>query len=168
MDDSLSQALIRLPKDAVRRLSGRSGDGIAVFEGQIWITQDGVPGDVVVSFGESHDFDGDGDVVLQALVDTVLIHTRPIDRVVDGHRSSSRVEAPPTRISAFALAQSARRMRDAAVGRAIARAAGAAALASARLLFAIARGLRRHATAVRHAGRLGKLPRRLKGRLAIG
>ncbi|MBL8318896.1 MAG: DUF2917 domain-containing protein [Burkholderiaceae bacterium] len=142
MDDSLSQALIRLPKGAVRRLAGRTGEGIAVFEGQVWITQDGVPGDVIVSSGESHAFAGDGDVLAQAFVDTVLIHTQAGDRVVDGDRLLDRIEQPLPQISAYELTRSARAMRDAAVGRAIVRAAGAVASATANLLIPIARRLR--------------------------
>jgi hypothetical protein len=166
MDDSLSQALIRLPKGAVHRLAGRTDEGIAVFEGQVWITQDDVPGDVIVSSGESHDFDGDGDVLVQAFADTVLLHTRSNDRLVDGDRLLDRIDPPLPQISAYALTRSTRALRDAAVGRALGRVAGAAAFATAGLLVAIARRLRRLALSAPDAGAPGTIARRLRGRLA--
>lgn len=79
MDDSLSRALIRLRKGTVRRLPGHRGDGVAVFEGDVWITEDGSRTDTVLEAGQSRAFDSDGDLLLQALSDAVLIRFRGLE-----------------------------------------------------------------------------------------
>jgi len=79
MDDSLNQALIRLRKGAVRRLPGHRGDGVAVFEGEVWITEDGSRADTILEAGQSRAFDSDGDLVVQAFADAVLIRFRGLD-----------------------------------------------------------------------------------------
>ncbi|HEX6017965.1 MAG TPA: DUF2917 domain-containing protein [Burkholderiaceae bacterium] len=73
MNASLSHALLRLRKGEVRRLTGGRGRGIAVFEGLVWVTIDGDPRDTIVAAGESHDFDRDGAVVVQAFAPSALL-----------------------------------------------------------------------------------------------
>ncbi|WP_088278351.1 DUF2917 domain-containing protein [Ideonella sp. A 288] len=73
MDASQHPLLTLLPKDAVRRLRGERGRGIAVFRGQVWLTQDGDLRDIVLDAGESFDFDRPGHVVVQALGDASLL-----------------------------------------------------------------------------------------------
>lgn len=76
MSDSLRQVMIRLRKDDVRRLPGRRGDGVAVFEGRVWITEDGSPLDTVLEAGQSQTFESAGDLLVQGLTDAVLIPIR--------------------------------------------------------------------------------------------
>lgn len=73
MDASHPPLLTLLPKDAVRRLRGERGRGIAVFRGTVWVTQDGDLRDIVLDAGESFDFDRPGRVVVQALGDASIL-----------------------------------------------------------------------------------------------
>ncbi|MBE7418898.1 MAG: DUF2917 domain-containing protein [Ideonella sp.] len=79
MDDSLGQALIRLRKGAVHRLPGQRGDGVAVFEGEVWITEDGSRTDTILEAGQSQAFGSDGNLVVQAFADAVLIRFRGVE-----------------------------------------------------------------------------------------
>lgn len=77
MDASLERALTRLDKDALVRIDDGRGRTVAVFQGRVWITQDGDPRDVILRAGESFTFDRDGTALVQALVDSgVLIEPR--------------------------------------------------------------------------------------------
>lgn len=115
MDDALAHTLTRLRKGDVHRLAVRRGDGIALFEGEVWLTQEGARDDVVVSAGDTHTFERDGSVWLQALRDAAWIRLGNGLVAVDAAAHRRAEAAPP--ISAFALASAARRARDAAVGR---------------------------------------------------
>jgi Protein of unknown function (DUF2917) len=125
MDDSLSQALIRLPKKAVRRLAWQRGDGLAVFEGQAWITQVGETGDTVLGRGESRTFPGAGDLLVEAFADAVLIRLRAGDRIEEDTPLSSDTERPMPPPSAYTLMRATRELRHAQVGQALWRAASA-------------------------------------------
>lgn len=89
MDDSLSKVLIRLPKGAARRVVWRRGDGIAVLEGQVWVTEAGSADDTVLGAGQSHTFDGSADLVVEAFADAVLIRLR-----ADGQLANAALPAP--------------------------------------------------------------------------
>lgn len=73
MNASLDRALLRLRKGEVRRLGGGRGRGIAVFEGLVWVTVDGDPRDTILEAGESHTFDRDGAVIVQAFAPSALL-----------------------------------------------------------------------------------------------
>jgi hypothetical protein len=150
MDDSLNPALIRLRQGAVRRMPGHRGEGIAVFEGQVWVTQDGDPDDTILEAGQSHPLRGEGDVVVQAFADAVLMRFRADDDIGsdrdhpdDRDRLPSGAPRPPRPISAYALMRATREMRHAAIARAMVRAAGAVKFAAAWLVAAAARRWRR-------------------------
>jgi hypothetical protein len=83
LDDLLRTAVRRLPKpceESVRRTAVRLDDGgvwsahpatvatrLRCASGALWVTQDGMPDDVVVHAGESFDARAGGKVVVQAL-----------------------------------------------------------------------------------------------------
>lgn len=81
MDTRTPHPLTDLPRNATLRVAD---DGrphvVAVFEGQVWVTQSGDSDDFIVSAGESVRLDGRGLGVVQAMVDsriTVLEPTEP-------------------------------------------------------------------------------------------
>lgn len=111
MDDSLSKALVRLTRNAVRRIAWRRGDAIVVFEGQVWITQDGSPDDTVLRAGESRAFRGDGDLVVEAFADAVLIRLR-----ADDCSNSDAARPPRWHRLAPTVGSPAHRQLDRAVG----------------------------------------------------
>jgi hypothetical protein len=68
-----SPALLRLRKDEVRRLRRRGSRGIAVFKGEVWLTRDGDRRDIILTAGESRDFEVGADLVVQALMPSTLL-----------------------------------------------------------------------------------------------
>jgi hypothetical protein len=83
MDASLNPDLTRLRKDDVRSLHGEPGRGVAVFQGQVWVTQDGDPRDLILNAGDTFVFDRRGRVVVQALDDASLFLFDSADADVD-------------------------------------------------------------------------------------
>ena len=67
MSTSLRHPLTELPFGATLRIDDGQDHAIAVFEGQVWITQDGDPRDIVVGAGESFSFDRPGLALVQAI-----------------------------------------------------------------------------------------------------
>ena len=98
MTDSLSKALVRLTRNAVRRVAWKRGDAIAVFEGRVWVTQDGSPEDTILRAGEGRAFRGGGDLIVEAFADAVLVRLRVDDRRPDAaaHPPRWRRSAPMT------------------------------------------------------------------------
>jgi hypothetical protein len=126
MDTSLNSALTRLARGEMLRVHDGQGRGIAVFRGQVWITQDGDVRDVVLGAGESFTFDRPGLAIVQALADTSVLlfgsdATSPPD---GGSAAAARAQSDATasvrtRISSYELHRAARRTRSAAVGGAV-------------------------------------------------
>jgi hypothetical protein len=85
---------------------------IAVFQGQVWLTQDGDLRDVFLGAGDSFSFHGAGVTLVQALRDARLLVSEP--------------EALERRTDAQALHRQARALRDAAVAALVARGVAAA------------------------------------------
>ncbi|HEU0200244.1 MAG TPA: DUF2917 domain-containing protein [Burkholderiaceae bacterium] len=73
MDTSLAHAITRLPKGRLLRIPDAHGKGIAVFDGFLWITQQGDSRDFFVRAGETFTFDAPGLAVVQAFDDSQLI-----------------------------------------------------------------------------------------------
>lgn len=73
MDARSDPALSTLRKGDVLTLAGAPGRGIAVFTGQVWLTQYNDPRDIVVGAGETFAFDRRGLVVVNALSDASLL-----------------------------------------------------------------------------------------------
>jgi uncharacterized protein (AIM24 family) len=80
MDTGLQHIVTRLERGAMLRLNVIGGRVVAVFNGLVWITQEGDPRDVLVASGESFAIDRPGVVLLEAFESTVLTvfdaHTR--------------------------------------------------------------------------------------------
>jgi hypothetical protein len=134
MDTRLGHSLLPLRKGTARSVRGGAGRGVAVFQGHLWVTQTGDLRDVILGPGESFAFDRPGTVVLQALTDASVLLLEP--GADDANRPVERA-----RIDAVTLHQAARRMRSAAIGRALADAIGALGSAASRAAQAIRRTL---------------------------
>ena len=102
MSQALRHPLTDLPRGSMLRIVDGQAHVIDVFEGQVWVTQDGDPSDVFLEAGDSFTVDSRGLTLLQALRDSRLL-------------LSERAEPALGRIDSFALHQRARRQRDAAV-----------------------------------------------------
>lgn len=119
MSPALRHPLIDLPRGATLRIDDGEAHVIDVFQGMVWITQDGDPRDVILQAGESFSFDSSGLTLVQAFQDARLLLTDA---------------AVPTRtMNALALHRRARAQRDAAVAALIRRGFAAAESAVLRL-----------------------------------
>ena len=65
-------ALSRLGAGEVMQVLDGSGQTLAVFEGLVWVTQDGDPRDAFIAKGGSFTIDRPGLTVVEALADTRL------------------------------------------------------------------------------------------------
>jgi len=128
MNQALRHPLTDLPRDGTLRIADGRAHVVAVFEGQVWLTQDGDARDVFLEAGESFNFESSGVTLVQAMRDARLLVSDPT--ALDHPRRDSQ-----------ALHQRARELRDAAVVALIAR--GAAAVESV-----LVRASRRVAAAV--------------------
>lgn len=73
MSDLSNHGVMRLRQDALQRLSGRNPQGVAVLEGLLWLTEDGVISDTILAAGQSHVFRRGDAVLVQALADTKFL-----------------------------------------------------------------------------------------------
>ncbi len=127
MSQALRHPLIDLPRGAVLRIAGGEPHVIDVFEGQVWLTQDGDPRDVILEAGESFRFDCDGLTLVQAF--------RPSRLLVSDVAETSRT------MNASALHRRARAQRDAAIAALVVRGVAAAEAAVQRLVHRLSRRL---------------------------
>ena len=102
MNVSLQPTLLRLHQGEVRRLRGDRCRGIAVLEGEVWLTLDNDRRDFILAAGDSLDVPIDADVVVQAFVPSALLPL--VDPRRDGNRSSAR-ERLARRIGAYERAR---------------------------------------------------------------
>lgn len=79
MSDLSSHGLMRLHKGALQRLSRRRREGVAVFEGLLWLTEDGAITDTMLAAGQSHVFPRGDAVLVQAMADTTFLRFRADD-----------------------------------------------------------------------------------------
>jgi len=80
METSLSHSLVRLEADELFSIEAARGRCVVVFQGSVWITQQGDPSDHIVKSGESFTFDRRGLAVVEALEPTsvaVLVDAVP-------------------------------------------------------------------------------------------
>jgi hypothetical protein len=73
MDLQFDEALTRLAPGALLRIRGGKGQVVAVFDGEVWITQDNDLRDAVIGSGESFLLDRPGLALAQALRPTKLL-----------------------------------------------------------------------------------------------
>lgn len=108
----LRHTLTDLPRGTLLRIDEGDGRVVAVFDGEVWLTQDNDPNDFFVGPGESFALASPGLVVVQALSDARLMvyDTKPL---VDWS-------------SAHELYRAARAARDATIAAALVRGAVAA------------------------------------------
>ena len=120
MSQALRHPLTDLRRGATLRVDDGQPHVIDVFEGLVWVTQDGDPRDVILEAGDSFRFDGPGLTLMQAFDDSRVLLT---DLIESRHSMSS-----------FAVHRRARAQRDAAVAALIARGFAAAESAVQRLV----------------------------------
>ena len=101
MSHSLRHPLTNLPRGGTLRIDDGQPHVIDVFEGQVWVTQDGDPRDVILEAGDSFRVDGNGLTLVQAFQDARVLLTE----LTETSRS----------MNAFALHRWARAQRDAAL-----------------------------------------------------
>ena len=107
MDNELRHPLTELKAGSTLHLRDQQGYAVVVFEGQVWITQDGDARDIVLAGGESFRLDRPGLALVQAMHDSKLMLLQARPRLA--------ALAP----SSYALHQWAREQRSAAIGAAI-------------------------------------------------
>jgi hypothetical protein len=73
METSLSHSLLRLAAEEMLSVESPVGRCVMVFQGKVWITQEGDLGDYLVSAGESFTFDRRGLALIEALEPTSLV-----------------------------------------------------------------------------------------------
>ena len=69
----LDTGLSRLRAGEFLRIEDGAGRSLAVFDGLVWVTQDGDPCDAFVARGQTFTLDRQGLAVIEALTDTRLI-----------------------------------------------------------------------------------------------
>ena len=73
MDANRNTGVTQLDKGHLLRVAQGRGRGIAVFRGEVWVTQDGDLRDQFVSPGQTLAFDRPGLVIVQALEDSSVL-----------------------------------------------------------------------------------------------
>lgn len=81
MKADLNQLLIPLRKEQLMRLVDAEGQAVAVFSGEVWLTQEGDPEDHVLAAGEVFELDRSGLTVLHAFEDSTLAIVDPHPRL---------------------------------------------------------------------------------------
>ena len=115
MDNELRYPLTDLTAGSMLRLDDVQGRAIVVFEGRVWITQEGDLRDVVVDGGQSFSVDRQGLTLVQALHPSKLM-------VLDaGAHGAWGADIP----NSAALHQWARQQRSEAIARGLAKAMAA-------------------------------------------
>jgi Protein of unknown function (DUF2917) len=106
METGLNHKLTDLRRDATLRLRDGHDRVVAVFEGQVWVTQSGDPHDFIVGAGESLALDRPGLAIVQGLRDSRIMVLEPETIVLP---------------SSYELRHQARAQRDAVLGAALSR-----------------------------------------------
>lgn len=89
----------RLRQGATLRIHEGEGRSIAVFNGLVWITQEGDPRDAFIASGQTFTIDRPGLVLVDAMNDTDLIVLAPgVPAATDGR--ATRADASGLRLAA--------------------------------------------------------------------
>ena len=111
MNHELRHPLTDLTAGSVLHVLDGQGRAIVVFEGQVWITQENDPRDIVLAAGESFGIDRPGLTLVQAFRDSKLM-------LVEAELGLAPRAAAPT---SYELHQWARTQRSMAIGDALSR-----------------------------------------------
>ena len=96
MDMRTERVRIELDGGQTLRLQDARGASVTVVAGTVWVTQEGDPGDVVLTTGERHVVERGGLSVLQAL-DASRVTIGPPDAAVAASKGSSPAILSPRR-----------------------------------------------------------------------
>jgi len=124
MNDQLRQPLTALTAGSILPVHDGQGRAVVVFEGQVWITLEDDPRDIVLVAGESFGIDRQGLTLVQACRDSKLILAQ----------GDAATPAPPTALNAVELQQWARTQRSLVIADALSSALAALHNAAARVL----------------------------------
>jgi len=111
MNNELRHPLTELTAGSILRLRDAEGLAVVVFEGQVWITLQDDPRDIVLAAGESFSVDRPGLTLVQACRDSKLI-------LAETEPHTAPLSAGPT---SYELHQWARTQRSVAIGDALAK-----------------------------------------------
>lgn len=137
MDIASGLRLRQLPHRQVHRVILRAREGLAVFQGRLWVTQLGDRRDHIVDAGDTVWSESQVELLVQALADSRYVQLHTID--TPDVRPSPQPALPARRPSAYELTRVARDMRHREVARTLVRAAGAVSYLSQVLWRAAAR-----------------------------
>ena len=73
MDATFGKMVSQLRAGEFMRIQDGAGQSVAVFDGLVWVTQDGDPRDAFVARGEIFALDRPGLTLIEALADTRLL-----------------------------------------------------------------------------------------------
>ncbi len=133
MDTSFKRALTELAAGEFLPIHDGRGRVVAVFQGLVWITQQGDTRDVLVGKGGAFTLDRQGLAIVQALEATKLVAL-----VADARQETAATARTTPHMSSFELHRLARRERAKAMAVAARRIAAAAKVPFARLQAACA------------------------------
>lgn len=73
----MKRIVVELDYRGILPVQGAVGTGIGCLRGRVWITERGCPGDIVLESGESYESLGSGDVLVQALRESLVAVSAP-------------------------------------------------------------------------------------------
>lgn len=97
MDEFTSQDRIGMPRGTLLRIDGGAGVLVHVWEGEIWLTQEGSVDDHVLGAGQSFRVEREGATFAQAFRRSVVSLTPPAPRISALGAWAAKLLAPLTR-----------------------------------------------------------------------
>jgi hypothetical protein len=97
MDEFLLQDPISMPRGSLLRIDGGAGVLVRVWEGEIWLTQEGSVEDHVLGTGQSFRVERNGATFAQAFRRSVISLTPPAPRISALSAWAAKLLAPLTR-----------------------------------------------------------------------
>lgn len=83
MDIRIADSCFDLRANQITRLENATGVAIVCLRGELWLTQQGDPGDVILGPGECYTLDRDGLALVEALKPSSVCIELPVERRAD-------------------------------------------------------------------------------------
>jgi hypothetical protein len=117
METTQRTTLTELPRDALLRLRDGHDRTVAVFEGQVWVTQSDDRNDYIVAAGDSLTLRRHGVTVIQGLHDSRVMVLEPVadDPAATGYELQRRARAHRDAVFGEALGDGLHAVRQAVV-----------------------------------------------------
>jgi len=97
MDDHPKQDPIGVARGSLLRIDDGAGALVHVWEGELWLTQEGSPQDHLLGAGQTFRIDRDGATLVHALQRSLVSLSRPAPRLSSLRHWAAKVLAPLTR-----------------------------------------------------------------------